>query len=82
MHVCDNGSPGLPTMRPEVAEPAAVDDDDAGPQRVRVDVVIEDEFLDPSRIAGRAQQKGAALAPTPGAPPQFRDPRPPDLCAA
>ena len=79
MHVRDNDTPGLPTMCPEIAKLATVNNDNAGPQRVRIDVVIEDELFDPPRLAGTAQQEGTALLPTASTPPQFGDPRPPDL---
>lgn len=73
MHVCDNDTPGLPTMLPEIAKTAAIDNHAACPQRIRIDIVIENELLDlPHPVVG-AQQKGAALAPTSGTAPQFGD---------
>ncbi|WP_428101056.1 hypothetical protein [Candidatus Rariloculus sp.] len=51
MHVRDNHTPGLPTMSPEISKPAAVNNDDARPQCIRIDVVIENELLDLPRNA-------------------------------
>lgn len=73
MDVGNDGAPGLPAVRPEIAKPTAIDLDDAGFQRVGIDVVVKDELLDPPHLAVGAEKKRAALAPPTGAPLKFRD---------
>jgi hypothetical protein len=46
MQVGDDTSAAFATMLPETAETAAVNDDDTRAQRIRVDVVVENEFFD------------------------------------
>lgn len=55
MDIGNNNTPGLPTMRPEIAEPATIDSDSTGVQRVWIDIVVIDELLDPPLIAHAAQ---------------------------
>ena len=55
MDISDNNTFGLPTMRPEIAEPATIDYDNTGVQGVWIDIVVIDELLDPPRIAHAAQ---------------------------
>ncbi|WP_429342359.1 hypothetical protein [Paraburkholderia sp. GAS42] len=68
----------LPAMIPKVPKPAAVDLDDASSQRVRIDVVIENEFFNAPRLCLRAQKERATLATARRAPTKFCDTRIPD----
>jgi len=71
-----------PTMRPKRAETATVDDDNAGSQRMGIDIVVEDEFFDYTPLAVPAEQKGACLALSVRTPMQLGDARLPDVASA
>ena len=81
MNIGDNNTLGLPTMRPEIAKPTAIDYDDAALQRVWIYVIVEDELLNPPRSVLGAQQKSATLTPTASTSPQFLDTGTPNSCA-
>jgi len=68
-----------PAMRPKRAKAAAVDDDDAGRQRIGIEIVIEDEFLNHTPPAVPAEQERACLALSVCAPMQLSDARLPDV---
>ena len=55
MDIRDNSTSSLPTMYPKIAKPTAIDFDNAVPERVRIYVVVENELLDPPRLAFGAQ---------------------------
>src|SRR5258706_11879595 len=73
VHVGDDPTAGLPAMRPQVSQPAPIDLDDARGERVRIDVVVEYEFLDPTHPAFGAKEESTAFASAAGALPQFED---------
>ena len=78
MDVGHDGSSRCAAMAPEIAEPPPIDFDDPAAQGVRINIVVKDEFFDPSRGALRAEKERATLAvPTP-APPELRDSGTPD----
>ncbi|WP_179298419.1 hypothetical protein [Burkholderia ubonensis] len=51
MNIRDNAPPRFPAMVPEIAKPTPVNFDNAGSQRVWIDVVVEDELFDRPRLA-------------------------------
>lgn len=73
MDIRDDLALGPAAMLPEFAEPTAVDNDDAGRQRVRVNIVVIDKFFDTSRPGFRAEQKSTAFAPAARATTEFGD---------
>ena len=71
---CGNGS--------KISQPPAVDHNNAGLKRLRVDVVVEDELLDSPRSIFRTEEKRAALASAVGAALQFQNASVPDFVGA
>src|SRR6185312_9679900 len=65
---------------PQLAEVATVEVDDAGVERVRIDIVVEREIDDAPATGGilAAEQKGAALAHAAPALAQLRKKPPPE----
>ncbi|WP_143540369.1 hypothetical protein [Rhizobium chutanense] len=63
----------IAAVRPESSEPASIDFNDAGIQRMRVDVIIEDELFDPALFVSPTQKEGATFAPAVGPAVEFRD---------
>ena len=82
MDIGDDAQARRAAMRPQGTEAAAVDLDDAGCQRVGIDIVIEDEFVDLPPLAGPSEEEGAGFAPAVGTTAQFRDARIPDVAPA
>jgi len=73
MDVGHDGSSRCAAMAPEIAEPPPIDFDDPAAQGVRINIVVKDEFFDPSRGALRAEKERATLAMPAPAPPELRD---------
>ena len=73
MDVGHDGSSRCAAMAPEIAEPPPIDFDDPAAQGVRINIVVKDEFFDPSRGALRAEKERATLAMPAPAPPELRE---------
>jgi len=82
MDIGDDAQARRATVSPQGTKPAAVYLDDAGRQRMRIDVVIEDEFVDLPLLALSAEEEGTGLAPAAGAAAQLRDAGIPDVVPA
>lgn len=82
MNVGDHLQTRRAAMRPQRAQAATVDDDDPGRQRMRIDIVVVDEFLDHAPFALPAEQEGSSLALSVGALVQLVDTGLPDVTRA
>src|SRR3546814_20680290 len=70
MHVGDHAHAPFPAMRPKPRKGCLADRHLAGGERVRVDVIVEDELADKMATVGKsfAVEIGAAILPTPAGP--------------
>ncbi|WP_164753893.1 hypothetical protein [Mesorhizobium sp. M7A.F.Ca.US.001.04.2.1] len=81
VHVGHDAQPRRAAVGPQSTKPTAVDFNDAGRQRIGIDIVIEDEFFDLPPLASSAKKKGARLALAVRSVAQLIDACPPNLAA-